>query len=243
MFTEFIINDVRKDRELVPITEESLRNRFQVMLPTHIINGATVLDVGSATGVAGRWCVDNKCKSYTGVELQDNYYQTSKLLLPEAEFIQSDALQFLKKTDRKWEVVIAAGIVHGYLNPFEILKSICDVATDYIIIESNDTVETEGIPTIHFRSTNMVFGGDMKTPYHGLTSFVGSAALEAIMNEYGWVGQRVYPKQITSGVDAYNQKIKWHTKLPDQVMRYIYIFQKDKTKKVSLEHMIKEDIR
>lgn len=237
MFKLFVDNDVRKDRKLVPITEESLINRFSSMLPKDVIDGVTVLDLGSAAGAAGKWCLEGGAKSYTGIELQDEYYRISKTLLPQGEFIQSDVVEFLRSTDRQWETVIAAGLIHGYFNPFEVISLICKVATDTIIIESVDTHESN-IPTIHFRPTNMINAEDLNKPYHGITTFIGASALELIMNEYGWVGKRIYPEPITSGIDAYNHMIKWHPDLPEQKMRYIYQFTRSFNKQQSLQSKI-----
>lgn len=241
MFEKFISTDVRQFRQHLPVTNESVTNKWSALLPTHIVESSTVLDLGCANGAAGYWCQTNGCKSYTGVEVQDNYYQTAKNLLSECEFIQSDAVEFLKTTDRQWEVVIAAGILHGIFNPFEVLKLLTQVATDYIIIENNETVE-QGVPSIHFRKTNMVNDKDMNNPYHGYATYVGSDALQFIMNEYGWVGKRVYPKQIQNGIDPYHKKSKLHDLLPEHVHRYAYIFEKAETTKQSLEDVIKQNV-
>jgi hypothetical protein len=239
MFSEFIESDVRKTREYLPVTEESVTNKWEALLPNDIINNSTILDLGCATGSAGYWCQSNRCKSYTGVELQDTYYQTSKRLLPKAEIIQADIETFLRTTDRQWEVVIAAGILHGVFNPFKIIDMLDKIATDYIIIESNETVE-RGVPTIHFRQTNMVKDDDMSKPYTGIATVIGSTALEFIMAEYGWIGQRVYPKKITAGIDPYHTKVSTHTALPEHVHRYAYIFHREDTLKKSLEHSIRK---
>lgn len=241
MFEDFINADVRKTREVVPITEESLVNRYQATLPQSLLDGATVLDVGSATGSAGKWCLDNGAKSYTGIELQDNYYQVSKRLLPDGEFIQSDAVEYLKTCDRQWEVVIAAGVIHGYFNPFEIIQLLCKVSADTLILESFETPEP-AFPTIHFRPANMVYDSDMSKPFHGITTFVGSQALELIMNEYGFVGERIYPKPITVGNDTYNTNVKLQPNLPEQKVRYIYRFVRAETNKQSLQYKITGDV-
>lgn len=238
MFEQFIESDVRKTRIHLPVNEESVSKKLSAMLPNDIVSGSTILDLGCATGSAGYWCGMNGCKSYTGVELQDNYYQTAKTLLPDAEIIQADVIQFLKTTDRKWEVVIAAGIMHGIFNPFQFISLLDKVAAEYIIIESNETVEND-IPTIHFRKTNMVNDQDMQTPYHGYATYIGSEALKFIMNEYGWTWKRIYPTELSSGIDPYRTKHKHHESLPEHVHRYIYIFKRDNTKKQSLENIVR----
>lgn len=240
MFENFIESDVRKTRQHLPVTEESVTNKWKALLPENIIKDSTILDLGCATGSAGHWCQLNHCKSYTGVELQDTYYQTSKRLLPQAEIVQADVETFLRTIDKQWEVVIAAGILHGVFNPFQIISLLDKVATDYIIIENNETVEN-GTPTIHFRKTNMVNDESAVAPYHGYATYIGSSALEFIMNEYGWVGERVYPKQIQNGLDPYHTETKLHDKLPKHVHRYAYIFKRAKTKKQSLEHLVRID--
>lgn len=237
MFEKFIDADVRRVRKHLPVTEESVTKKLTSMLPASLVAESTVLDLGCATGSAGHWCELNNCKSYTGVELQDNYYRIAKELLPSAEIIQSDVVQFLRRTDRQWEVVVIAGLLHGIFNPFEIIHLLDKVASDYIVIENNETVEN-GVPTIHFRRTNMVNDEDMDKPYHGYATYVGSSALEFIMNEYGWVGERVYPEKLTDGLDPYHTSTKFIDELPEHVHRYIYIFRRADTKQKSLESIV-----
>jgi predicted RNA methylase len=240
MLEEFIDTDVRKTRQHLPVNVESVTKKLNAMLPRSLVDGSTILDLGCATGSAGYWCKLNNAKSYTGIELQDNYYRTAKQLLPECEIIQADVIEFLKTTDRTWEVVVAAGLLHGIFNPFEIISLINKVATDYIVIENNETVEN-GIPSIHFRKTNMVNDIDMNNPYHGYATYIGSGALEFIMNEYGWVGERIIPDKISSGIDPYHTKSKHHDSLPEHVHRYVYIFKRKETTKQSLENLVRND--
>ena len=125
-------------------------------------------------------------------------------------------------------------------NPFEFISLLNKVSTDYIIIESNETVENN-IPTIHFRRANMVNDENMETPYHGYATYIGSEALKFIMNEYGWGWRRIYPAELSVGIDPYRTKTKFHDSLPEHVHRYIYIFNRKQTKKNHLEHLVRQD--
>lgn len=241
MFEHFIECDVRRDRTILSVTEESVYNKLSCMLPQNIISDSTILDLGCATAAAGHWCISNNCRSYTGVEIQNDYVKTAKQLLPNSEIIHSDIIDFLQGTDRKWEVVIAAGILHGVFNPFKVIELMDKVATNYIIIENNETYEN-WTPTIHFRKTNMINAGDLGNPHHGFATYVGSRAMQFIMNEYGWVGKRVYPQKLSSGIDPYHDAIKFDDKLKEHVHRYVYIFSRAKTKKQSLEYLVKENV-
>lgn len=238
MFEQFIDADVRKTRHHLPVTEESVTKKLTAMLPEWLVKGNVILDLGCATGSAGHWCMNTPCRHYTGVELQDNYYQTAKRLLPDSEIIQADAIEFMRKTDRQWEVVVAAGLLHGIYDPFEALRLLDKVATDYIVIENNETVEN-GVPTIQFRKTNMVNDEDMSKPYHGYATYVGSSALEFMMNELGWVGDRIYPEKLSSGLDPYHTMTKFQDEIPEHVHRYIYIFRRSDTKPKSLEQVVR----
>jgi len=135
-------------------------------------------------------------------------------------------------------VVVTAGLLHGILNPFEVISLMNKVATDYIIIESNETVENN-IPSIHFRKTNMVNADDMSNPYYAYATYIGSSALEFIMNEYGWVGTRIYPEKLLDGIDPYHHKTIFHENLSPHIHRYIYIFKRCETNKQSLEHLVR----
>ena len=78
MFEHFIECDVRRDRTLLPVTEESVYNKLSCMLPQNIISDSTILDLGCATASAGHWCISNKCRSYTGVEIQQHYVEIGR---------------------------------------------------------------------------------------------------------------------------------------------------------------------
>ena len=69
LYPEFVEDDTRKDRKLgYKISAQFLDNRYAALLPPHIIQDNTILDLGAAIGSAGAWCLHHGAKHYTGVD-------------------------------------------------------------------------------------------------------------------------------------------------------------------------------
>mgnify|MGYP003349468400 CR=1 FL=1 len=81
MFEKYVLYDPRNNREFSTVTEESLLKRCECMLPKHLIENKSVLDVGSALGAMGEWSTLNGCSLYGAVEIQDTFLNKSKELL------------------------------------------------------------------------------------------------------------------------------------------------------------------
>ena len=78
---EFIEQDVRKWRDYIPINRLSLTTKCEALLPKTLIEGKTVLDLGSCLGAMGHWALSYGAKSYHGVEVQDKFVDQSRILL------------------------------------------------------------------------------------------------------------------------------------------------------------------
>lgn len=116
--------------------------RCQAMLPPTHIQDLDILDLGSGSGAMGAWALKQGCRSWTGVEIDDAYYHASLSLLAQNfhdhqwQVIQQDALEFLINTDRKWDLVLAAGIIYGYPDSVRFIDACLD-RSDWVIIESS----------------------------------------------------------------------------------------------------------
>lgn len=249
MFEKYIESDIRKNRPTATITEESLTNRFEVMLPSWLIKGKKILDLGSATGALGHWCLYHGASHYTGVEIQKPFADVSIKLLSDNynnqqfQIINSDLINFTNSNNKQWDIVVSAGVIHGFFNPFDIIKKITELSKQYVVVETLNIHEPNNIPTINFGIMNMVCYTENNLPYQGITPLIGVRAFEVIMNEYGFVqdGEILFPKRIKNSHDAYNDTMKW-LKFTNSTQRFLVRYKKSVLSSQSLETKIRNDI-
>jgi cyclopropane fatty-acyl-phospholipid synthase-like methyltransferase len=233
-YNEFVEFDSRKDRPTAPVSSETLERRFEVMLPEWLVSGKRILDIGSALGAAGHWCLSKGATSYTGVEIQDNYRLTSHALLSKY-WNDFDLVKTLDQIDGKYDIVLAAGVIHGFFDPYQTIKTISKFSSSYILIE---TVSVEDdVPKIILAEQKMINQNDVNNPFSGWTSLPNQSALSIIMKENGFIidGEPLFPKR-TSAHDAYNDATK-----DGFPMRYIVRYKKHNTKLTKLEDSISTD--
>lgn len=144
-FEEFVEYDSRAGRGFSPITPETLDNRHEVTLPKWVVEGSTVLDLGSCIGATGHWSLSHGCTHYTGVEVQPKLVETSRELLAKHwssdkfEVVQSDVREFLKKeveAGKKYDVIVMIGIVYAFLDPYTFLEQVTKLCNYAIVIDS-----------------------------------------------------------------------------------------------------------
>lgn len=213
-YNEFVESDVRSHRGTTTVTSESLTKRCQALLPAWLVKDKTILDLGHCLGAFGHWSLSNGAKHYTGVDIQKDFCRQSNELL--SKYWQSNKFTILNwetfeylQSCGKFDIVIASGIIHCYTNPISFLEAVANVALETIIIETQESEEKDGIPTIQFKNWNMV-SPEIGKPYAGWGATVGYNALRAIMAENGFdlYGERIYPQKIEHSHDAYNDKIQ-----------------------------------
>lgn len=132
--------DVTKIGQPYAVTTEFMYNRHRIMLPKEIIEGKTVLDIGSCYGATGAWCLDNGAAHYTGLEPQHKFVEESKQIL--GTYYDSSKFDVIEEpfdtfnTDRKWDVVVASGVLYGIYDQYDAIKKIASMAKESIIVES-----------------------------------------------------------------------------------------------------------
>jgi SAM-dependent methyltransferase len=219
------------------------------MFPVWLIEGKRILDLGSATGAAGHWCLHHGAAHYTGVEIQESFANISIELLSSTykatqfEIINTDLINFINTNTRSWDIVIAAGVIHGFFNPFDTIQKLTQLSNQHIVVETLNTPEPNSVPTINFGIMNMVRYADNNLPYQGITPSVGIRAFELIMNEYGFIqdGEQLFPKRIKNSHDAYNDSMNW-TKLDSSTQRFLARYKKSILQSQSLETKIRDNI-
>ena len=256
-YPEFIKDDPRFKRKFLGVSEESLEKRCSALLPEWLIKDKTILDLGSCVGSFGQWSLSNGAKHYTGVEIHKEFTEKSINNLSKYndadkfEIVTDSVEQFLKTNKRKYDVVLAAGILHGFLNVVEILKQISDITEEFLIVESFETDEVL-YPAIHFKQYTMINANyDEKLKQHtGMTAVIGFNALSYVMEDLDFSrdGSRIQPENIVSVEDAYNNKNlvawKFQNKKPMMADRYLVRFKRNKNKlaKTSLNYSIKNNV-
>jgi len=122
------------------INAEFMHDRHRVMLPPEQIKGKSILDIGSLLGATGAWCLANGASSYTGLEPQQDFVDHSNDLFREYfpnggwENITQSMEQFT--TERKWDIVIASGVLYACLDSFEFVKTVCSWSKDVVIFDT-----------------------------------------------------------------------------------------------------------
>jgi hypothetical protein len=110
------------------------------MLPSELIQVKTILDIGSCLGATGDWCLANGATHYTGLEVQDEYVLLSNELL--SKYNDDNKFDIVKSsfehftTDKKYDIVVASGVIYGVFDPYTFVNKITSLATTAIIIES-----------------------------------------------------------------------------------------------------------
>jgi SAM-dependent methyltransferase len=253
-YPEFIDNDVRKNRGTTQVTSESLSKRCSALLPSWSVKGKRILDLGHCAGAMGQWALVQGAEHYTGVDIQKDFCDTSVKLLSnhwdssKFNIVQMDVVQFMKQQVEqgiKYDLVLASGIIHGYINTVEFVELMSKLSNKYIVVESLKSDEDEKTPTISFKLFNMV-SNLPGYPYQGWSTVVGFNALRTIMSEYGFaMHSRVYPEKITETHDAYHDDIKLdQDKIYGLPNRYMVRYEKRKfVQKNSLEHKIVNNVQ
>jgi len=217
---EFIDLDNRKHRYKQTTSKESLTEKLLVQLPEDLIKGKTVLDLGSCLGAAGHHALSYGASFYTGVEIQDYYAATSRELLSKHwgnnlfEIVQQDIEQFLDiaiSENKKYDYVLAAGVIYGFVDIVGILKKISKVARHFIMIDTltvHVTTDDDKSGIIIVNEQGMVKGkgSEKYEMYFGTGSKIDLKALDMVMSTLGCQRNEgiIYPKPFTETIDAYN---------------------------------------
>lgn len=123
------------------LTPELVFKQHQALLPPHLLEGKTVLDLGSCLGASGAWSLANGAKHYTGVEIQKEFSDKSEEILKKYypadswTILNTSVDGFLNESSGKYDIVLAAGVLHGVDKVIETLVSMANIA-DFIVIES-----------------------------------------------------------------------------------------------------------
>ena len=123
------------------LTPELAFQQHEALLPVNLLDGKTILDLGSCLGASGAWCLSNGAKHYTGVEIQKEFFVKSKKCLQKYysseiwEISNSSVENFLKNNKNKYDIIFAGGVLHGLDDVVGSLVALTNF-TDFIVVES-----------------------------------------------------------------------------------------------------------
>jgi len=220
---DWIELDNRKDRTTSQVTAESMYNRYSAQLPQWLVKDKNVLDLGSCLGAAGHWVLSQGAASYTGVEVQDHYINTSEQLLAkywpqaDARIVGLEIEQFLDvamANNEQWDIVVASGILYAFFDTFGILAKIAAVAKECVTVDTIQPMQTNNnspygvvvmmpkIPINHTEGTQA---------YVGLGSNVNLKGLDFIMsvNSFERKEEVIMPVKTIGSHDSYHDLIEY----------------------------------
>lgn len=243
-YPEFVECDARKEREIGRVTTETLYTRHKASLPKEILEGKTVLDLGSCYGASGQWVLGHGCKHYTGVEIQDEMAKTSERLLskywtPDCfKIVQQDVRQFLKEqitSGKKYDVLIVIGIVYAFLDTYEFLKDITSVAKEVIVIDSITpwSMSTPTHSMIEISKNQTINSTEIDLVFKGAGALPSQAAMITLMETLGYNCPEgtIFPDPLTdkSVHDSYNDLMPKRFVNQSLPIRYLLRFYKGVT--------------
>ncbi len=218
-YSEFVEKDNRQQRPHTPVTAETLTNKHEAILPKNLIEGKTILDLGSCLGASGHWVLSHGAVSYTGVEFQKEYVDLSKELLSkywnndQFDIVHTEIESFLAQSTKKYDVVLACGILYGFLNTHGILKLISNVANELVVVDTSYPTELthHRSSVIDIVTVQHMIKSDGETSYMGLGARPSPAALHRLMKNLGFENKEnlIFPKRISNNSihDAYHDLV------------------------------------
>ena len=149
----FATEDERQRRTFNPVTAATLLGKCACLLPPALVRGKSVLDLGACLGAMCHWALLCGARKAVAVEAQPDFCVRARTMLQRAEdtwpapgagtheherfaVIEMGAKEFLAGCPAgSFDVVIAAGVLHCFVDPVSILLDMCRVANTALVIE------------------------------------------------------------------------------------------------------------
>lgn len=221
---DFIDRDPRTEEGYaVAWNAKDQEERYTAWLPPEYIKGKRILDLGCCGAAVGGYALAHGAAHYTGIEIDADLHRLATENMTKYhegkdwQILKTSAEDFLNDPRDHYDVVIAAGIIHGVTNFVDFLLKIGTVA-DVAIIESihpalpfvreimnklNPHIKTDedrawarslverleyGYPVIEYSDTGRMILGETKGAVTNVLRPLPSiATLKMIMNRMGFV--------------------------------------------------------
>ena len=221
---DFIDRDPRTEEGYaIAWNAKDQEERYTSWLPPEYIKGKRILDLGCCGAAVGGYALAHGAAHYTGIEIDADLHRLATENMTKYhegkdwQILKVSAEDFLNDPRDHYDVVIAAGIIHGVTNFVDFLLKIGTVA-DVAIIESihpalpfvreimnklNPHIKTDedrawarslverleyGYPVIEYSDTGRMILGETKGAVSNVLRPLPSiATLKMIMNRMGFV--------------------------------------------------------
>ena len=221
---DFIDRDPRTEEGYaVAWNAKDQEERYTAWLPPEYIKGKRILDLGCCGAAVGGYALAHGAAHYTGIEIDADLHRLATENMTKYhegkdwQILKTSAEDFLNDPKDHYDVVIAAGIIHGVTDFVDFLLKIGTVA-DVAIIESihpalpfvreimnklNPHIKTDedrawarslverleyGYPVIEYSDTGRMILGETKGAVTNVLRPLSSiATLKMIMNRMGFV--------------------------------------------------------
>ena len=149
----FAEDDERQRRVFNPVSKITLVAKCAALLTTEILEGRSFLDLGACLGASTHWALCHGANQATAVEIQENFCNRAETMLRRAETmncwpsVHGEATNTFKVvccgireylsqcSDASHDVVLAAGVLHCFVDPIQVLLEITRVASHAVLIE------------------------------------------------------------------------------------------------------------
>lgn len=209
----FYTEDNRKFRTYNPITKESLERRFEVLAPEWAVSGKRVLDLGSCLGAFWQWCLHYGAKSYTGVEIQSEYAETSRRLLVhhggKVRIVESTIEDFFEECQEEYDLVAVLGVLYAFVDYYAILKAIAKRCNETVLIDSlwpwKEMVSLDA-PAVAFVTNQGINLASTHWAVSGYGSRITPSWLKVVMSTLGFTCDEpeLKPRRLNRDSDVYN---------------------------------------
>ena len=132
---DFLKADFRVNRPLkygMPSTDEFTIERHEILLPRSLIEGKRILDIGSFVGQTADWCLQNGAAGYVGVEIAEEFANTSIQLLNKHHhgkdwaIITASAADYFKQYTDKFDIIFAWGVIYAQPDHVSFLQNLAE---------------------------------------------------------------------------------------------------------------------
>lgn len=140
-YPEFITNDPRNVHGYdVGWDSDTQTKRYQGWFTSTELVGKTVLDLGCCGAAVGACVLDHRASSYTGIEISDQIADMAEENLADKwhgkwQIVRSSVEAFLANNDRHYDIIVAAGVLHGITDLLEFLR-VAAHKCDHMLIEA-----------------------------------------------------------------------------------------------------------
>ena len=141
---EFLDKDFRHNRPIkfgIPMNDNVTLIKHQTLLPTELVKGKRILDIGSFIAQTGNWCLNNDAASYTGVEINKEFHDTATELMEKYhpnqawQLINASLEEYLARTPEQYDIVFCWNVIFGHNDHSWVLRELGNRA-DHVIVGS-----------------------------------------------------------------------------------------------------------